>query len=95
MEGICQTHICYSAVWRVFLNNVRHTWYRLDFGHSKRGPKLVFQDLLLLNTGQKEHSAILSTFIKLPFVIKTGFLSIFEWPLKTVLLYVAIWVGMS
>ena len=31
---------------------------------------------------QGEHSAILSTFIKQPFVIKI-FLSIFEWPLKT------------
>ena len=30
-----------------------------------------------------EHSAILSTFIKLPFSIKTFVLSIFEWPLKT------------
>ena len=30
-----------------------------------------------------EHSAILSTFIKLPFVFKTIFMSIFEWPLKT------------
>ena len=28
-------------------------------------------------------SAILSTFIKLPFVFKTFVLSIFEWPLKT------------
>ena len=35
---------------------------------------------------QLEHPAILSTFIKLPFVIKI--LSIFEWPLKAVLLYV-------
>ena len=32
---------------------------------------------------QGEHSAILSTFIKLPFVIKVYVLSIFEWPLKT------------
>ena len=32
---------------------------------------------------QGEHSAILSTFIMLPFVIKTFVLSIFEWPLKT------------
>ena len=45
-----------------------------------------FKDQLLLNAGQKycrrlqgEHSAILSTFIKLPFVIKTFVLSIFEW----------------
>ena len=30
-----------------------------------------------------EHSAILSTFIKLPFVFKTLVLSIFEWLLKT------------
>ena len=37
---------------------------------------------------QGEHSAILSTFIKLQFVIKTFVLSIFEWPLKTGLLYV-------
>ena len=29
---------------------------------------------------QGEHSAILSTFIKLPFVVKNFVLSIFEWP---------------
>ena len=56
---------------------------------SKR-PKIGFQDLLTLNAGQKfcrmlqgEHSAILLTFIKLPFVIKIFVFSIFEWPLKT------------
>ena len=32
---------------------------------------------------QGEHSAILSTFIKLPFVIKIFVLSIFEWPSHT------------
>ena len=32
---------------------------------------------------QGEHSAILSTFIKLPFVIKIFVLSIFEWPFCT------------
>ena len=32
---------------------------------------------------QGEHSAILSTFIKLPFVIKIFVLSIFEWPFYT------------
>ena len=47
-------------------------------------PKIGFQDKLLLNAGQKycrmlkEHSATLSTFIKLPFVIKIFVLSIFE-----------------
>ena len=46
---------------------------------SKRR-KIGFQDQLSLNAG--EHSAILSTFIKLQFVIKICFL-FFEWPLKT------------
>ena len=32
---------------------------------------------------QKEHSAILSTFIKLPIAIKTFVLSICKWPLNT------------
>ena len=32
---------------------------------------------------QGEHSAILSTFIKLPSVIEIFVLSIFEWPFKT------------
>ena len=52
--------------------------------------KIGCEDRLLLNTGQKycrmlqgEHSAILLTFIKLPFVIKILVLSIFEWPLET------------
>ena len=36
---------------------------------------------------QGEHSAILSTFIKLPFVIKIFVLSIFEWPFYIGLLY--------
>ena len=56
----------------------------------KKKTKIGFQDRLSLNAGQKycrmlqgEHSAILSTFIKLPFVIKTFVLSIFERPLKT------------
>ena len=51
-----------------------------------RETKIGFQDQLLLNAGQKycrmlhlEHSAILSTFIKLPMVIKMFVLSIFEW----------------
>ena len=55
-----------------------------------KGPKIGFQDQLSLNAGQKycrmhqgEHSAILSTFIMLPFVIKIFVLSIFEWPFYT------------
>ena len=32
---------------------------------------------------QREHSAILSTFINLPVIIKTFVLTSFKWPLKT------------
>ena len=53
-------------------------------------PKISFQDQLLLNAGQKycrmlqgEHSAILLTFIKLPFAIIIFVLSFFEWPSYT------------
>ena len=60
---------------------------------SKR-PKIGFQLQLSLNAGQKcrrmlqgEHSAILSTFIKLSFVIKIFVLSIFELTLKVLLLF--------
>ena len=56
----------------------------------KKNTKIGFLDRLSANAGQKycrmlqwEHSAILSTFIKLPFSIKTFVLYIFEWPLKT------------
>ena len=56
----------------------------------KKKLKIGFQDRLLLNACQKycrmlqgEHSAILSTFIKLQLVIKIFVLSIFECPLKT------------
>ena len=65
--------------WRVSYNTVKPVFS----GHSKRRPKS-------LNAGQKycrmllrEHSTILSTFIKLAKVIKIFVLSIFEWPLKT------------
>ena len=44
----------------------------------KKIKKNGFKDQFSLNAGQK-YSAILSTFIKLPFVIKLFVLSIFEW----------------
>ena len=58
--------------------------------HSKITSEIGFQYQLSPNAGQKycrmlqgEHSAILSTFNKLPFFVKTFVLSIFKWPLKT------------
>ena len=71
---------------------------RAHFSHSKtcvkrplsKRQKIGFQYHLSLNAGQKycsmlqgEHSAILSTFIKLPVVIKIFVLSFFEWPFDT------------
>ena len=59
----------------------------------KKKAKIGFQDRILLNAVQKycrmlqgEHSAILLTFIKLPFVIKIFVLSILSGPLRQVLL---------
>ena len=56
--------------------------------------KIGFQDQSSLNAGPKycrmlqgEHSAILSTFIQLPFVIKIFVLSIFEWRFTQNVLY--------
>ena len=40
-------------------------------------------DQKVLQNAPREHSAILLTYIKLPFAFKTFVLSIFEWPLKT------------
>ena len=52
----------------------------------KKKTKNGFQGKLSLNAGKKvlQNAPILSTFIKLPFVINIFVLSIFEWPLKTV-----------
>ena len=56
----------------------------------QKDQKIGFQDQLSLNAGQKyyrmlqvEHSVILLTFIKLPFVIKIFVLSIFVWSFCT------------
>ena len=44
---------------------------------------LVYKTDDCLMQVKREHSAILLTFIKLPVVIKTFVLSIFEWPFYT------------
>ena len=52
---------------------------------QKEDQKLFFKTdygLMQVKILQNEHSAILSTFIKLPFVSKIFVLSIFEWRLK-------------
>ena len=55
----------------------------------KKDRKLVFKtnyhlmQVKSIAECSREHSAILSTFIKLPFVVKTFVLSIFEWPFYT------------
>ena len=63
-------------------------------GHTIRRPKYGFQYQLSLNAGQKycrmlqwDHTAILSTFIKLPFVIKIFAMSFLSGRFTQVLLY--------
>ena len=75
-------------IFSIMLLTVCHSLYELQ--PLKKKTKNSFQDRLSLNAGQKycrilqgEHSAILSTFIKLPLAVKTFVLSIFEWALKT------------
>ena len=64
-------------------------------GHSKRRSKIGFQDQLSLNAGQKycrmlqaEHSALLLTFIKLPYSHNTLFCLFLSGRLRQVLLYI-------
>ena len=49
--------------------------YQFQTAWTQIRPDVMFSNCL--------HSAILSTFIKLPFVIKIFALFIYEWPLKT------------
>ena len=55
--------------------------------HSKRKHKSVsktdYRLMQVKSIAECSNSAIFTTFIKLPFVIKIFVLSIFEWPLKT------------
>ena len=64
-----------------------HTENPIESGHSQGPKKMVFKtDYRLMQVKSKlqgEYSAILSTFIKLSFVIKILVWSIFQWPLKT------------
>ena len=69
----------------LLLKNVISTVKPVLSGHSIERSKVCIQDGLSLNAGQKycrmlqgEHSAILSTFSKLPFIIKIFVLFIFE-----------------
>ena len=72
-----------NLIWTAF----KYTVKPVLSGHSIRRPKIGFQDPLSLNAGQKYcrllplgHSAILSTFIKLPLVIKTLFCRLMSGP---------------
>ena len=84
--------ICYSQHFSHFYEKYwsQMNWASAKVWPLKKRPKIGFPNRLSLNAGQKycrmpqwEHSAILLTFIKLPFVIKICVLSIFERLLKT------------
>ena len=69
-----------------YLEKDKYTVEPVLSSHSKRRQKIGFQDRLSpikCRSKVLEHSAILSTYIKLAFVIKIFVLSIFEWSLKT------------
>ena len=81
--------MCHNHKVKLVCLNYKYSKTCVNRPLSKR-PKTGFQDRLSLNAGQKycrmlqkEHFAILPTFIKLPVVIKTFVLSIFEWPFYT------------
>ena len=84
----------FSTLWRRTLRAKKggYTVKPVFSGHSKRRPTIGFQDRLSLNVGQKycrmlqEHSAILSTFVKLPIFIKIFALSSLSGRLRQVLL---------
>ena len=74
-----QLNLCKTATFKKTKN-----WFSIPIMALFRSK---VSDQLSLNAGQKycrmlqeEHSAILSTFIELPFVIKIFVLSIFGWP---------------
>ena len=92
------SHLCWVMVTsrnRTNKGNMRlGTWNTVKpvfNDHSKRAPKVVFNTDYRLNVCQKycrmlegELSAMRSTFIKLPYSIKTFVLSVFKRPLKIV-----------
>ena len=88
--NLCYNKVCYEGTALYDHAHMARTVKTCVKQPLSKRPKIGFQDQLLLNAGQKycrmlqgEHSAILSTFIKLPFVIETFVLSIFEWPFYT------------
>ena len=87
--------------WQTVLTLIRYSKTCVKRPLSKR-PKIGFQDQLSLNAGQKycrmlqgEHSAILLTFIKLPFVIKVFCFVYFEWLLLVLLYHILLISTMS
>ena len=88
------------------MHSIRVTVKPILSSHSKRRPKISFktdyhlmQDYHLkcrskvLQNAPREHSAILLTFIKQPFVFKIIVLSILSGRLKQVLLYLGIQIS--
>ena len=76
--------------------NIKRVWIQIRYSKTRikqplsKRQKIGFQDQFSLNAGQKycrmlqgEHSAILSTFMKLPFFINIFVLSNFDWPFNT------------
>ena len=89
-------NMCFIYQILIFVNSFYQSFRILKYSKTdlklplSKSKKTGFQDRLSLSAAQKycrllleEHSAMFSTFIKLPFVTKLVSLSIFEWSLKT------------
>ena len=88
----CKVHLLKRLV--VWVSGLQYSKTRVKQPLSER-QKIGFQDQLSLNAGQKncrmlqgEHSAILLTFIKLPFAINIFVLFIFSGRFTQILLYI-------
>ena len=82
MRRLVCTFVDHIQQIQVFLGRDPFTVKPVFNSHSeKEDKKMIIASCRskVLQNAQREHSAIFSTFIKLPFVLKTLVLSIFEW----------------
>ena len=75
IDNLIEMHKVHDAKCNYLFGSVKPVFK----GHSQKDRKFVFKTNYRLMQVKREHSAILSTFIKLPFDIKIFILTVFEW----------------
>ena len=90
MKSHVHAHMTINTILHTCITRIGATVKPVLNGHSQKYQKLVFktnyplmQVKSIAECSKGAFSAIFSTFIKLPFVIKIFVLSIFEWPFYT------------